>query len=270
MIFDRYFSLPAALARHRSAPLAEERERFLTHLEATGTGRSAIHVAATYLLQVVNLLGLRRLRDVTLEEVDRAADHWNTLRNQDKQYPAGQSGVRCFAQTARRFLRFEGKLRAPRLPQPFSEYLREFVEAMSTEYGLSEATILGRRYRAANFLKWYARRHRSIRGIRLPDIDAYQFVENLIRFAILKREVARNPIFCWLLRRTKFVTVLARADSRAFFNKLLYEPEALGRPQPCHSTQRVEQLKGLLSSRREPWLVPGRDRERHSITALAA
>src|SRR5580704_5885811 len=52
-------------------------------------------------------------------------------------------------------------------------------------------------------------------------------------------------------------------------HRRLYEPEALGRPQPCHSTQRVEQLKGLLSSRREPWLVPGRYRERHSINALA-
>jgi integrase/recombinase XerD len=173
MVFDKCFSLPAAIARHHSAPLAKERERFLTHLEATGTGRSAIRIAATYLLQVVNVLGLRRLRDVTLEEVDRAADHWNTLRNRDKQYPAGQSGVKCFAQTARRFLRFEGKLRSPRLPQPFSEYLRGFVEAMSSEYGLAEATIRSRRYRAADFLKWYARRHRSIRGIRLPDIDAY-------------------------------------------------------------------------------------------------
>ena len=173
MVFDKYFSLPAAIARHRSAPLVKERERFLAHLEATGTRRSAIRIAATYLLQVLNILGLRRLRDVTLEEVDRAADQWNTLRNQDKQYPAGQLGVRCFAQTARRFLRFEGKLQYPRLPQPFSKYLEEFVGAMSTERGLSEATIRGRRYRAADFLKWYARRHRSLRGIRLVHIDAY-------------------------------------------------------------------------------------------------
>jgi hypothetical protein len=145
MVFDKYFSLPAAIARHQSAPLAKERERFLTHLEATGTGRSAIRIAATYMLQVISVLRLRRLRDVTLEEVDRAADHWNTLRNQGKQYPAGQSGVKCFAQTARRFLRFEGKLKSPRLPQPFSEYLRDFVEAMCSECGLSEATIRGRR-----------------------------------------------------------------------------------------------------------------------------
>jgi integrase/recombinase XerD len=172
-VFDKYFERPAAIARHRSAPLAKERERFLAHLETTGTGRSAIRIAATYLLQVVNILRLHRLRDVTLEEVDRAADHWNKLRNQDKQYPAGQSGVKCFAQTARRFLRFEGKLKYPRLPQPFSKYLDNFVEAMSSERGLSEATIRGRRYRAADFLKWYAGRHRGLSGTRLTDIDAY-------------------------------------------------------------------------------------------------
>jgi integrase/recombinase XerD len=172
-VFNRYFSRPAALERHKSAPLLRERGRFLAHLEATGTKGSAIRISATYLLQVINILGLHRLRDVTLEEVDRAADHWNTLRNHDKQYPAGQSGVQCFAQTARRFLRFQGKLKYPRLPQPFSKYLEEFVEAMSSERGLSDATIRGRRYRAADFLKWYARRHRSLRGVRLLDIDAY-------------------------------------------------------------------------------------------------
>jgi len=73
-VFDRYFSFPAALVRHKSAPLLRERERFLVHLEATGTRRSAIRIAATYLLQVVNILGLRSLRHVTIEEVDRAAD----------------------------------------------------------------------------------------------------------------------------------------------------------------------------------------------------
>ena len=66
-VFDRYFSLPTALARHKSAPLLKERERFLAHLEATGTGRSAIRIAAAYLLQVVNILRLRQLREVTLE-----------------------------------------------------------------------------------------------------------------------------------------------------------------------------------------------------------
>ncbi len=73
-VFERHLSVPAALARHKSAPLVRERERFLLHLETTGTKRSAIRIVSTYLLQIVKILGLRRLRDVTLEEVDRAAD----------------------------------------------------------------------------------------------------------------------------------------------------------------------------------------------------
>jgi site-specific recombinase XerD len=173
MVFDKYFSLPAALARHQSAPLARERERFLKHLEAGGTCRQTIRTAACYLLQVIHILGLRRLRDVTLEEVERAANRWNKLRNEDSQYSAGQVGVQCFAGLARRFLRFQGRLKSPRIHVPFSKYLDDFVEAMSSERGLSAETIRGRRYRAADFLKWYGERHRRFRDARLTDIDAY-------------------------------------------------------------------------------------------------
>jgi integrase/recombinase XerD len=173
MVFDKYFSLPAALARHRSAPLAREREQFLAHLEAGGTGRQTIRIGACYLLQVVRILGLRRLRDVTLEEVEQAASSWNVLRNKDSQYTAGKLGVECFARFARRFLRFHERLKAPHIHQPFSKYLDDFVEAMSSERGLSAETIRGRRYRATDFLKWYGQRHRRFREVRLTDIDAY-------------------------------------------------------------------------------------------------
>jgi integrase/recombinase XerD len=184
-VFERYLSLPAALARHRSAPLVKERARFLVSLEATGTRRSAIRIVSAYLLQVVNLLGLHQLRDVTLEEIDEAADRWNTLRNKNKEYAAGQTGVTCFAQTARRFLRFAGRLKLARLPQRFSKYLQDYVDAMSSEQGLSEATIRGRRYRAADFLRWYSRRHRGLQGIQLTHIDTY---------ASRKPLEGRNPV----------------------------------------------------------------------------
>lgn len=172
-VFDRHLSVRAAITRHKSAPLLKEREQFLLHLEANGTRHSAIRIVSTYLLQVVRLLGLRRLRDVTMDEVDRATDAWSTRDTGHKQSPSGNAGIKCFAQTARRFLRFHNRLKCPRLPQPFSKFLADFVEAMSAERGLSEATIRGRRYRAANFLQWCATRHRSLRAIRLTDIDTY-------------------------------------------------------------------------------------------------
>jgi integrase/recombinase XerD len=110
---------------------------------------------------------------VTLDEVKQASDRWNKLRNQDKQYTTGQTGVGCFAQTARRFLLFLGRLERPQVHQPFSKYLQDFVDAMSSERGLSPETIRGRRYRAADFLKWYGRGHRRFREIGMTDIDAY-------------------------------------------------------------------------------------------------
>ena len=88
---------------------------------------------ACYLLQVIHILGLHRLRDVTLEEVDQAADRWNKLRNQDSHYTAGRLGVQYFAGCARRFLHFHGRLETRRIHQPFLRYLNDFVEAMSSE-----------------------------------------------------------------------------------------------------------------------------------------
>jgi integrase/recombinase XerD len=173
VMFDKYFELPTAIARHRSAPLAKEREQFLAHLEAGGTGRQSIRAEACYLLQVVRLLRLRRLRSVTLEEVEQAADSWNKLRNQANNYRAGKSGADYFAGTARRFLRFLGRLKNPHVHQPFSKCLHDFVDAMSSERGLSAETIRTRRYRAAEFLKWYGTKHRRFREIRVADVDAY-------------------------------------------------------------------------------------------------
>jgi hypothetical protein len=64
---------------------------------------------------------------VTLEEVDQAANRWNKLRNQDSHSTAGRLGVQSFAAYARRFLRFQGRLKTPRVHQPFSKYLDNFI-----------------------------------------------------------------------------------------------------------------------------------------------
>jgi site-specific recombinase XerD len=81
--------------------------------------------------------------------------------------------VECFVGFARHFLRFHGRLKCPRIHRPFSKYLNDFIVAMSSERGLAAETIRGRRYRAADFLKWYAGLHRRFREVRLTDIDAY-------------------------------------------------------------------------------------------------
>jgi len=79
-LFDRYFSLPATVARHQSAPLAIERERFLTHLEAGGPGQQTIRTAACCLLQFVRKK-LRKPRTVGKNFAIRAARTPQALRS---------------------------------------------------------------------------------------------------------------------------------------------------------------------------------------------
>jgi hypothetical protein len=67
---------PFFLNRHQTAPLLKEREVFLTHLQQQGTSRKALRNLSGELLQVVHLLKLTEMRDVSLEEIRRAARRW--------------------------------------------------------------------------------------------------------------------------------------------------------------------------------------------------
>src|SRR5208283_1653343 len=71
-ILDRRFSL----LRHKQAPLFEERERFLAQLHQQGTSRKSLRNMAGELIQVIRLLRLEKLRDVDLQEIDRASRIW--------------------------------------------------------------------------------------------------------------------------------------------------------------------------------------------------
>lgn len=62
---------PARL-RHRRAPLFRERESYLAHLLRRGTSHKRARSIAAYLIHIVRLLGLNRLRvEMTLRYFSR-------------------------------------------------------------------------------------------------------------------------------------------------------------------------------------------------------
>jgi hypothetical protein len=67
---------PFFLHRHRQALRLKERESFLNHLQPQGTSRKALRNLSAELLQVVRFLKLTEMRDVSLEEIERAACGW--------------------------------------------------------------------------------------------------------------------------------------------------------------------------------------------------
>ncbi len=75
-MLDAFLEHPFFLNRHRQAPLLKERVSFLNHLQQRGTSRKAPRNLSAELLQVVRLLKLTKMRDVSLEEIERAARCW--------------------------------------------------------------------------------------------------------------------------------------------------------------------------------------------------
>jgi hypothetical protein len=75
-IVESIFVVPSARIRHESAPLWQERERYLIHLLRQGRSHSYVRSTAAMLLQVVRLLDLSEMRTVQRGEIEEAAKRW--------------------------------------------------------------------------------------------------------------------------------------------------------------------------------------------------
>src|SRR5947209_6760653 len=130
-MFEDLFTRPAALARHRTAPYAEERARYLAYCARRGDSRQTLLLKARELLWVARQLrGYPRL-DVTLEQLTTAARNG---QNRDTSWTE-----RRFMNMARPWLRSLGHLRRPDPPIPFRTQLEEYGRWARHERGLSQA-----------------------------------------------------------------------------------------------------------------------------------
>jgi hypothetical protein len=79
---------------------------------------------------------MRRLRDVTPDEVERAGQRWVASRSRYSKQCAGPTSVCYFRWVARGWFQFLGRLRLPPPEsQPFSRELADYVARMKTELG---------------------------------------------------------------------------------------------------------------------------------------
>jgi len=112
-ILDSLMSYPAALERHRLAPLYKERVSFLAKLRADGREIKRVRTVASLLLQLIRLLRLREMRDIHFEELRTAAHVWQTYSGPGRLRKPGKSAAKCFMQVGREWLCFHGRLICP-------------------------------------------------------------------------------------------------------------------------------------------------------------
>ena len=79
-MFNQLFNRPRDLKRHMTAPLAEERLRYLSHCAEQGTRKSSLRRIAQAQLMIIEQLGLTADVKLTSKQIEAAADRWAALK----------------------------------------------------------------------------------------------------------------------------------------------------------------------------------------------
>jgi integrase/recombinase XerD len=140
-MLDKIFIYPGVLARHQSAPLLVERERYLAHRASEGLAPDTLRSLAGKLRIVAQYLVIDDNRNVTSAEIECAAQRctaqWRTTHcSQDTRTPP-----KTFVRVATTWLRFLGQLEEPsEIIGPFAPQIATFLTALLDERGLSPKT----------------------------------------------------------------------------------------------------------------------------------
>lgn len=172
-MFDQLFTQPWVVARHTSAPFAEERARYLDYCKRRGDTRATLLLKAQELLWIARKLKKYPDLEISMMQLWGAAAHWKDRESACGRKLNAQWTSRRFIDVAQAWLRYLGHLRKPEDPIPFQSRLDEYCIWAKHERGLSETTIKQFRSNIAQFLRWYGNLEKSIEGVGINDVDAY-------------------------------------------------------------------------------------------------
>jgi site-specific recombinase XerD len=172
-MFEKLFAYPGVVSRHRDAPLAQERQRYLEYREDQGTPKSTLLPLASELLAIAQHLPLGK-NSVGAPEIAQAGLRWAQHQQQCGRAKTIEWPQTRFVQTATQWLRFLGWFQEPALTPPaYAEPLADFVYAMQHQQNLADATVVNYRWHAERFLGWLDAQKRDLAQAQLRDVDAY-------------------------------------------------------------------------------------------------
>jgi site-specific recombinase XerD len=171
-MFESLYRRPFDIARHRAAPYAEERERYLAYCHQQGYAQATVQSFARELLWAARKLSASDL-PVTPERLEAMADNWQARQQAAGRALSARWTRARFIEATRSWLRFLGWWYTPAEALPFAECLDAFVVWMAHERGLAPTTIRCRCWFISRFLRAYGKQDRAFANLRLSDIDTF-------------------------------------------------------------------------------------------------
>lgn len=165
-MFDTLFNSVSVQTRYRTAPLLEERERYLQFCADGGAMLISQRERAFAMIifsegmapKDAGRIGVERLREILLMRSDTRI---------------GPRTVCKYISSLRPWLKFLGWWDFAKLPIAFEQDLGRFVAWMRDERGLASCTVEQWERRTATFLRWCSDTGRTLTSLSPGDIDAY-------------------------------------------------------------------------------------------------
>ncbi len=171
-MFNQLFKCPRAIERHLAAPCMEQRRSYLDYCAQRGASQATLRLTAPHLLVINDYLNLGAEGEISLTQIEAAADRWIQRPNQCHRRKDSSATRTKFIAEATHWLRFLHRLRQePGTPCPEAHLLAEFAHYMEHERGWSPQTIRTRCLLLPTFLQRVCGSHRSLSDLTIADID---------------------------------------------------------------------------------------------------
>jgi len=175
-MFEKIFSYPAVLRRHREGPFAPERLEYLKYLNDRGAALGTVLRQARYCLCIAREIQRwpreHRFNGADLEAI---AASWAVGRVAQRRAAAPRWPKEQFCSVACSFLDRLDRLAHDPDPPPrrYDAWVEDFIEVECQERGLALATRKNRRWHIRQFLSYLNQQGYSLERLTPDHIDAY-------------------------------------------------------------------------------------------------
>ena len=254
-LFNTLYKDHRALQRHIDAPLFEERLKYLQHLFDGGAKKNTLRVVAAYLLVIMDYLNFFKLRQISLDEINKAGYRWLTNEKiYQRKARFSKHAKERFVWNATQWLDSLNCLeKIVKKSIPFEEYLTQYVKFMREEQNLSEYTIIGRVSQLQRFFIHIDEKQKNFMEVTACFLDKFLTEEYSIN------KYSRNTIQFYLSNIKAF---LRYAQNKKWCQKNLAESIKSPRKykyETLPSAPNWEDVKKLLSDTKTDYSKDIRD-----------
>jgi site-specific recombinase XerD len=171
-MFDQLYTSPRAINHHSTGPMLEERLHYLAYCATQGSTRSSLRLIAQHLLVFIEQFNLETIHDVSLDQIQSAANAWVGTRPQAHHMTDCRYGRMRFISDAKKWLVFLGRLRLPEVPpRPYAQLLEQFCDHLTRDRGLAKSTVRIHRWHIGQFLERFGQQGGPFTDICIRDLD---------------------------------------------------------------------------------------------------